>query len=149
MTLLLLLMDHQTYLLQKSDLPVERLAAAIRAGDWSSAGSMNLWISEAPRRVTALDGLVIVTTALPEQALPVVSDPPLELDFSPRQAQILELLMEGLTFKEISARLKISRRTMDEHIGEIKKKLEAKTIAQTVGRAVALGYWPPKRAPKS
>ena len=148
MTFLLVLMDRQTYLLQKSDLPVDQLAAAIRAGDWSLTGSENIWTGEMPRRVTVLDELVIVTASLPERALPEAPDPPLELDFSPRQTQVLEFLMEGLTTKEISTRLKISKRTMDEHIGEIKKKLEAKTIAQTVGRAVALGFWRPKRVIK-
>jgi DNA-binding NarL/FixJ family response regulator len=148
MTLLFLLMDRQTYLLQKSELAAEQLAAAIRAGDWSFAGLENLWISEQPRQVTVLDGMVIVSAALPQQALPTAPDLRLELDFTPRQTQILEFLMEGLTLKEISARLKISKRTIDVHIEEIKKKLEARTIAQSVGRAVALGYGRPRRAKK-
>ncbi len=149
MTLLLFLMDHQTCILQRSELPAEQLATAIGSGDWSFAEWGKVHISEIPRRVSVLDGLVIVSTLLPRQAaLPAPPNPPLEIDFTPRQTQILELLMEGLTTKEISARLHISRRTLDGHIEEVKRKLEAKTIAQTVGRAVALGYWQPKRARK-
>ena len=145
MTLLLMMLDRQTCLLQKSDLTVDQLAAAIKAGDWSFAEWGNPWISGLPRCVTVLEGLVVASAVLPGHALPEAIPPPLEVDFSPRQTQILGLLMEGLTTKEISIRLKISKRTTDEHIREIKKKLEAKTIAQTVGKAVALGYWHPKK----
>jgi DNA-binding NarL/FixJ family response regulator len=142
-------MDHQSYLLQKSELTAEQLAAAILAGNWGFAEWENMWIGETPRQVTVLDGMVIVSATLPEQALPAAaSDLAPELDFSPRQTQILEFLMEGLTIKEITYRLKLSKRTMDEHIGEIKKKVEARTLAQSVGRAVALGYWQPKHERK-
>ena len=145
MTLLFILLDRQTYLLQKTDLPAEQLARAIQTGDWSFAEWGNLRINALPRCVTVLDGLVVATAVLPDQALPEPPTSPLEVNFSPRQTQVLVLLMKGLTAKEISSRLHISKRTADGHIHEIKKKLEAKTIAQTVGRAVALGYWQPKK----
>ncbi len=145
MTLLLVLLDRQTYLLQKSDLPADRLARAIQAGEWSFAEWGNLQIKGLPRCVTVLDGLVVATALTPGKALPEATVSPLEVDFSPRQTQILVLLMRGLTAKEISIRLGISRSTAGEHIREIKRKLEAKTIAQTVGRAVALGNWQPKK----
>ena len=146
MTLLLMMLDRQTCLLQKSDLTVDQMAAAIRAGDWSFAEWENLSLSGLPRCVTVLDGLVVVSAASPARPLLETTQPPLEVNFSPRQTQILGLLMEGLTTKEISIRLRISKRTADEHINEIKRKLEAKTIAQTVGRAVALGCWQPQKA---
>ncbi len=145
MTLLFIVLDRQTYLLQKSDLPAEQLARAIEAGDWSFADCGNLSINALPRCVTVLDGLVVAAAIEPGQALPEPTAPPLEVDFSPRQAQILAMLVKGMTSREISARLYISKRTTDEHIREIKKKLEARTIAQTVGRAVALGCWQIKK----
>ncbi len=145
MTLLIILLDRQTFLLQKTDLPAEQLALAIETGEWSFAEVGNLRINGLPRCVTVLDGLVVAAAVEPGQALPEPEASPLEIDFSPRQAQILALLMKGMTAKAISAHMNISRRTADGHIREIKKKLEAKTIAQTVGRAVALGYWQPKK----
>ncbi len=145
MTLLFILLDRQTYLLQKTDLPAEQLARAIETGEWSFAEVGNLRINGLPRCVTVLDGLVVAAAVEPGQALPEPAASPLEVDFSPRQAQILAMLVKGMTSRVISARLNISKRTTDEHIREIKKKLEAKTIAQTVGRAVALGYWQPKK----
>ncbi len=146
MTLLFILLDRQTFLLQKSDLPADQLARAIETGDWSFAEWGNLRINALPRCVAVLDGLVVAASAGgPGQALPEPAPSSLEIDFSRRQAEILTMLMKGMTTKAISARLRISKSTADGHIREIKKKLEAKTIAQTVGRAVALGCWQPKK----
>jgi len=66
MTLLLILMDHQSYLVHKTELPAEQLAAEIGAGDWSDASWQGQWINELPRQVTALDGLVIVSVNRPK-----------------------------------------------------------------------------------
>jgi DNA-binding NarL/FixJ family response regulator len=144
MTLLLILMDGQTYLLHRSDLPAEQLAAQISAGDWSAAAWQSQWINELPRQVTRLDGLVIVSVAQPGQVLAESAPALPEIYFSPRQQQVLDCLMDGLTAKEIASRLKLSRSTLDEYLAQIKHKLESRTIAQTVGRAVALGYWRPR-----
>jgi DNA-binding CsgD family transcriptional regulator len=145
MTLLFILLNRQTFLLQKTDLPAEQLARAIETGDWSFAECGNLRINALPRCVTVLDGLVVAAAVGAGQALPEPAPPPLEVDFSPRQAEILAMLVKGMTSRAISAHLQISKRTTDGHIREIKKKLEAKTIAQTVGRAVALGCWQAKK----
>jgi len=141
MTLLLILMDHQSYLVHKTELPAEQLAAEIGAGDWSDASWQGQWINELPRQVTALDGLVIVSVNRPKQTLPEDAPALPQVNFTARQVEILDCLMQGLTTKEIGSRLKLSRRTLDEHLSSIKLKLEARTIPQTVGRAVALGYW--------
>ncbi len=145
MTLLIVLLDRQTYLLQKTDLPAEQLALAIDTGEWSFAECGSLRLTALPRCVTVLDGLVVAAAVEPGQALPEPAASPLEVDFSPRQALILEMLIKGMTEREISDQLYISKRTADGHIREIKKKLEAKTIAQTVSRAVALGCWKLKK----
>lgn len=145
MTLLLVLMDRQTYLVHKSDLPAQRLADEIGAGNWTSDVWKSLGINNLPRHVTILDGLVIVSVSGSGQVSAETTARLPDIRFSRRQEQILDCLMDGLTAKEIGARLNLTRRTIDEHLALIKLKLEAKTIAQTVGRAVALGYWQPKQ----
>jgi len=145
MTLLLILMDHQTYLVHKTELPAERLANAIADGDWSAAAWQGQWINELPRQVTALEGLVIVSVSRPAQALPAEIPSLARVHFTPREQQILDLLMDGLTPKEIGSHFHVARRTVDEHLADIKEKLETRTLIQTVGRAVALGYWKPPR----
>jgi len=143
MTLLLILLDRQTYLLHRSELPAGVLAEQISAGDWSEAAWHSQWLNELPRQVTLLDGLVIVSAAQPGQVLAEAAPALPEIHFSPRQVALLDCLMEGLTLKQIGSRLNLARSTLDEYLGEIKHKLETRTIAQTVGRAVALGYWRP------
>ena len=144
MTLLFILLDRQTCLIHKSELEAEQLTAKIQCGDWSFADWDDFRVSQKPSQVAAVDGLVIVAESLPVQPQPEIAVPRLEIEFTRRQLDILECLMEGMTAKQISVRLKISKRTTDEHLAAIRQKLEAKTITQSLGRAVALGYWKPK-----
>jgi DNA-binding CsgD family transcriptional regulator len=148
MTVLLVIVDAHTYLLQASELPAPELARQIQNGDWSfglSLPGQNVWLPETPRQVSAFDGLLIVTADLPQQAALGEMERAPRVRFSSQQVKILEALMDGLTAKEIAVRLNLSERALDEYTGEIKRKLEARTMAQTVGRAVAMGYWRPKK----
>ncbi|MEM9804556.1 MAG: LuxR C-terminal-related transcriptional regulator [Cyanobacteria bacterium P01_D01_bin.56] len=53
---------------------------------------------------------------------------------SERELQIVELVAAGLTNQEISARLEISKRTVDNHISNVLNKTET-------GNRVALVRW--------
>jgi DNA-binding CsgD family transcriptional regulator/tetratricopeptide (TPR) repeat protein len=56
-----------------------------------------------------------------------------------RQTDVVRLLAEGLTNTEIAARLVLSVRTVDTHVGAILNKLDAKTRRDAVARAKSLG----------
>ncbi len=56
-----------------------------------------------------------------------------------RQTDVVRLLAEGLTNAEIAARLVLSVRTVDTHVGAILNKLDAKTRRDAAARAKALG----------
>jgi DNA-binding NarL/FixJ family response regulator len=56
-----------------------------------------------------------------------------------RQTDVLRLLAEGLTNAEIAARLILSVRTVDTHVGAILTKLDAKTRREAATRARAVG----------
>ena len=64
-------------------------------------------------------------------------EPPVRL--SPRQNEVLQLLAEGLTTKEIAVHLGLRPRTVNMHITAIKRLLDTQTRAQLIGRAAALG----------
>jgi DNA-binding NarL/FixJ family response regulator len=49
---------------------------------------------------------------------------------SPREEEILRLLSEGLTDREIAEALQISSRTVETHVGNILRKLEARNRAE-------------------
>ncbi len=57
------------------------------------------------------------------------------LRLSPRQQQILNLIAEGYRTADIAHELALKPETVNQHIGKIRKKLNAKTNAH----AVAIG----------
>jgi DNA-binding CsgD family transcriptional regulator/tetratricopeptide (TPR) repeat protein len=57
-----------------------------------------------------------------------------------READVLELLADGLTNREIAARLFISEKTVSTHIGHIYDKLGVHSRVAAAGRARAIGH---------
>lgn len=51
-----------------------------------------------------------------------------------REDEVLRLMADGLTDRQIAARLGVSRRTAEAHVGHILHKLGARNRAQAVGR---------------
>ncbi len=60
-----------------------------------------------------------------------------------RELKILQLAGRGLTNKAIAARLKISPRTVQNHLANIFRKLQASSRTEAVMRAVTAGWLPP------
>jgi len=58
---------------------------------------------------------------------------------TPRQEQVLSLLVEGLSNKEIGARLSLSEGTVRNHVSEIIAKLQANDRTQAVVTAIRRG----------
>jgi DNA-binding NarL/FixJ family response regulator len=56
-----------------------------------------------------------------------------------RQIQVLELVGEGLSTRQVATRLRIKERTAEAHIAKVFKKLGASTRLQAVTKAVQLG----------
>lgn len=57
-----------------------------------------------------------------------------------RQRQVLKLLAEGKTNKEVAALLFISEKTVEHHRSNIMKRLNLKNISELVRYAVSCGY---------
>jgi len=57
-----------------------------------------------------------------------------------RQLQILRLVAEGLSYKEVGARLYLSPRTIKYHMGEIMDRLHLHTRAQVLAHAGRMGW---------
>jgi DNA-binding NarL/FixJ family response regulator len=58
---------------------------------------------------------------------------------TPRQREVLRFLGEGLTMKEVAARLDLSTRTVETHKYEIMRQLGARSTADLVKHALRLG----------
>jgi DNA-binding NarL/FixJ family response regulator len=53
--------------------------------------------------------------------------------------EVLALVVEGLRNGDIAARLVVSERTVDHHVGAILRKLAVKTRGEASAKAVRLG----------
>jgi len=56
-------------------------------------------------------------------------------DLSPRHQQILSLMAQGLTYKEIGATLGLTERTIKYHVGELVQRLHLENRAQVLAYA--------------
>jgi DNA-binding NarL/FixJ family response regulator len=91
-----------------------------------------------------LRGQVYVSPALRTEALDELLRPTRkhvkdDLELTPRQREILQLLAEGKSAKEIGAILGISSRTVETHKYQMMEVLGLKTSAQLVHHALKLG----------
>jgi DNA-binding NarL/FixJ family response regulator len=62
-----------------------------------------------------------------------------KLKLTPRQREVLQLIIEGCTMKEIAARLGISTRTAESHKYEMMEGLGVESTAELIQYAIKLG----------
>jgi DNA-binding NarL/FixJ family response regulator len=68
--------------------------------------------------------------------------PPLRAGLNPRQVEVLKLVSEGLSYKEVGARLGLSPRTVRYHMTEIMDQLHLDNRAQVIAYAGEMGWKP-------
>lgn len=144
MTHILLIFDDQSMLTFEDDQPALLLVEKINHGKWIPPAPANQLLSnlkEISLRAVVLGNWVIASLEEPQEH-PRASMP-MEIELTPRQREVLDLLSQGLTHKQICQKLNLSARTVNMHIANLKKKLKAETNAQSVGRATVLGYCRP------
>jgi DNA-binding NarL/FixJ family response regulator len=73
------------------------------------------------------------------QGSDIQSGPVLVLELSDRESEVLRLVSQGLSAKEVAESLGISHRTVETHRMNIMKKLGAKNVAELIKIAVSAG----------
>ena len=66
-------------------------------------------------------------------------DPPTQLELTPREREVLELIASGATNREIAGSLFLSPHTVKEHTSGLYRKLEVRNRAEAVQRSQRLG----------
>jgi DNA-binding NarL/FixJ family response regulator len=110
------------------DASAEEIEAAIRA---VHRGQMWLAPEVQARLVSALDD---GTAGEPGRPLPGVPD-----NLTPREAEVLALIGEGLSNREIGERLVLGQATVKTHVNRIFAKIGVQTRAQAVRYAISNG----------
>lgn len=127
---------HVTVVVLSGDDRRETVLAAIDAGaagfiPKSARGSA---LAQALRVV--LEGGVHVPPAALDAVRPATAQP---LDLSPRQVEVLRLLIEGKSNKLICRELELSESTVKTHLGAIFRRLDVNSRTQAVLAAARLG----------
>lgn len=140
MTRLLFLPDEHTLIQLDSPLAPEDLIQSVQNGLWIPPEPYH----ESRRRLQAAKlGTTVVIGRFfgPE---PGAARPRAGVRLTYRQRQVLHGLAEGLTTRQLAARLKVNHRTVEHHVNLLKIRLGACNRAETVSLAAALGYMDPE-----
>ncbi|MCI0457119.1 MAG: response regulator transcription factor [Gemmataceae bacterium] len=86
-----------------------------------------------------LEGRVYLTPLLARDVLPTQSGTRAEVKLTPRQREVLGLIAEGRTMKQIAAALGLSRRTVESHKYDMMAALGVTTTAELIRYALQLG----------
>jgi len=86
----------------------------------------------------AAAGLIAIPVDVPSAMVPAASDAAME-SLTRRELETLEMLAEGLSNKQIAARLNISEHTAKFHVNSILNKLGAGTRTEAVVRGLRRG----------
>jgi DNA-binding NarL/FixJ family response regulator len=65
-----------------------------------------------------------------------------------RETQVLSLIGEGLTTRQMASRLQVSQRTVESHIEKLYRKLGVNSRVQAVARAAELGVIERRQSPR-
>ncbi|MBS0358260.1 MAG: helix-turn-helix transcriptional regulator [Proteobacteria bacterium] len=72
-----------------------------------------------------------------------VLSPKLTIPLSPREKDIVFLMTKGMTAEQTALELKISKRTVERHFENLRRKLKCKSKGQIINRLVEHGFTMP------
>ncbi|MBH0118695.1 helix-turn-helix transcriptional regulator, partial [Rhodococcus sp. CX] len=105
--------------------------AALRAGDTAAATGL-LQVARALRHPA--------TTTADPAATSADTVSPTTGPLSDREAQVADLVVSGLTYREVGARLYISGKTVEHHVARIRRRLGAGSRSELISMLRAMGH---------
>lgn len=146
MTRILFLPNDTAFYTLDSNLSPEKLVIAVNSGRWFPPGELALSDPPSPTRVNLHAvrlGRSTVLVFRPVDLDRIETGRPSSGPLSSRQIAVLQCLAQGMTTRQIAARLGIHRRTVYMHMAAIRNSLRAISTAEAVKRAAELGLCQP------
>ena len=142
MTKIFIIIDPVTSITLQAIESAVRLVQMINKKTWVYPDSLTHVLQDknnvSLKAVLLEDWVFVIVESNQELKIPIEQQ-----NLSKRQRQVLKLLSEGLSNKQIADRLKVSVRMVNLHLAAIKTKLGTKTNAQSVSKGTVLGYCRP------
>jgi DNA-binding CsgD family transcriptional regulator len=112
--------------------------AALRASDTSAATAL-LQVARSLRQGRRPDSNAgtKATTASATSGKPA---PPPTVGLSDRESEVADLLVLGLTYREVGARLYISAKTVEHHVARIRRRIGAGSRSELLSMLRAMGH---------
>jgi DNA-binding CsgD family transcriptional regulator/tetratricopeptide (TPR) repeat protein len=131
------------------DIPFERAQILLRAGtiaagdagleDLAEAHRVAMRLGAVTLAAQAADALTARGATLEEHIGTRAAARHANAGLSRRELEVVRLVAEGLTNREIAERLVLSTRTVDMHVRNVLTKLRCRTRTEAAGQAAALG----------
>lgn len=100
-------------------------------------------IAKGRRFFTSRVAETVVEAYLSKKSVTVSDGAPAGIDLTSREREVVQLLAEGKSNKEVADRLGISPRTAEGHRSEVMKKLKLGSLAELIRYAIRNGIVPP------
>ncbi|GIV63381.1 MAG: hypothetical protein KatS3mg045_0720 [Bellilinea sp.] len=131
MTWIICLIEEKVQFLAQDERSAGELSAQFQGGTWIPQRLTEIFSEKSAWQALPLgEDLLLVIPLINQETgrKPCTDRPPL----TPRQQIILQLLTEGLTAKQIAARMGLSRRTVFLHLAAIRQRLGVSSTLQAV-----------------
>ncbi len=148
MTRILYLPSEHAFYTLDSSLPPGRLILAVNSGRWFPPTG----IPRPEKRAAALRAVrlgrstILIFQLMENELKPSDSHPTGPL--GQRQIDVLQCVAQGMTTRQVAARLGLSRRTVYMHLAAIRRSFSALSTAEAIQRAAELGLCQPPTAGK-
>ena len=149
MTRILFLPDENAFYSLESDLKPDQLVLEVNQGRWRPPNRLLPGSGQHSVRLHAvrLGRSAVLVFRLPEgEETGDTSDEGKAEPLSERQLAVLQCLAQGMTTRQIAARLGIARRTVYLHLAAIRRNLGAASTGEAISRAAELGLCQPPAA---
>lgn len=124
---------------------VSAAVAALRAGlDGAQYATVRAWTPAGPLRVEAAPGddRGAVSVVLTPERRPVPPELPAVWPMTQAERRVLELLVRGLSNREIASALHVSVNTIQTHLAHAYEKLGVRSRSQLLAHFFQEAYWP-------